>query len=144
MKAASGMRWEVGIAAKEWGVHRQTLSARLKRENLLPGKDGCFSTAQIDEAINGDLEGERLRELRERADKLALENAQTRRDLISLAELAPVINRAIVAIKAEIGAITYIEQDDKDKILARCGELWSESFGASRPNAIDLESPAPV
>jgi phage terminase Nu1 subunit (DNA packaging protein) len=85
------IQWTIDRAASEFGLSPITLKKRLRAlddAEITPG--GKFSTQQICAAIFGDLDGEQLRETRERADKLALANAKTRRDLIEL----PVVESA--------------------------------------------------
>ena len=83
--------WTVDAASKEFAVAPQTLQKRLRAMPDLEVKPGGrFTTVQICAAIFGDLDGEQLRETRERADKLALANAKTRRDLIEV----PVVESA--------------------------------------------------
>lgn len=122
MKRSKRVWWTVEVAASEFKINPRTLADRLRQMGISAGKEG-YSTQQMVKAIYGDMAGERLRLVREQADKLALENSKERRDAVSLRELLPLLNRAVIAIKAEITSITYIERDDKDKILLKCGEL---------------------
>ena len=132
-------RWTITHAASEWDIHASTLSKRIKTAGIAAGKDGMFSTKQIDAAKNGDLPAEKLRLTREQADKLALENAEKRGHLIDLTQLAPVINKAIASIKAEIDGLAYVEREDKDRLMLKCGELWDKSFEPTRGDEADLE-----
>lgn len=67
----------------------------------MPGGDGKFSTEQICAAVFGDYRGEQLRELREKADKLALENALSRKEQIPIEIVASVND----SVEQEITAI---------------------------------------
>ena len=71
------IRWTLERASREFGMDKKTLSGRVKRAGILPGPDGNWSTAQIAAAVFGDLESERIRETRSKADlneqKLATE-----------------------------------------------------------------------
>ena len=90
MRRLESIRWTVELAASEFGRDRKTVTKRLKAAGVLPGNDDRYSTAQIVASIFSDKDAEELRETTERADKLALANAKTRRDLIEL----PVVESA--------------------------------------------------
>jgi phage terminase Nu1 subunit (DNA packaging protein) len=65
---------------------------------------------------------ERTRLTREQADKLAMENAVSRRELVSVVEMAAFINRVFTAMKGRIMAANF-EPEDKDQILRELGNL---------------------
>src|SRR6185369_3485780 len=136
MACVKSIRWTLELAASEFPINRTTLGKRLKQANIKPDKDQRFSTKSICDAVFGNLAGERLRLVREQADRVALENAKERRELISVREIAP--------IKAEIDSISYIERDDKDKILVKCGGLWDQSFNPVGTDQTDVEPAAAV
>jgi hypothetical protein len=73
-KAITAIRWTVERAASEFQIDRKTLTKRIRAGDVRPGADGKFSTEQICAAVFGDYRREQLRELRERATKLTLEN----------------------------------------------------------------------
>jgi DNA-directed RNA polymerase subunit N (RpoN/RPB10) len=69
---------------------------------------------------------EKLRETtrreKEQADKLAIENAVSRREMVSVVEVAEFINRVFTAFKGRILAAN-LELEDKDQILRELGNL---------------------
>jgi hypothetical protein len=67
-KPLQRIRWTIERAAPEFGLNPRTLSARLKQSNLDPSADGTWTTQQIVRAIYNDLESERIRETRSKAD----------------------------------------------------------------------------
>ena len=73
-KTITVIRWTIEMAASEFQIDRKTLSKRIRAADIRPGTDGKFSTEQICSAAFGDYRREQLRELRERANKLELEN----------------------------------------------------------------------
>jgi hypothetical protein len=77
------IRWTVQRDSVEFGMHRDTLSKYLRREGIRPGPDGKYSTQEIVRAVYGDLRTEHTRETRARADRLELELAKERRQVIS-------------------------------------------------------------
>lgn len=81
-KEITAIRWTVERAASEFQIDRKTLTKRIRASDVVPGEDGRFSTEQICSAVFGDYRGEQLRELKERADKLALENALSRKEQV--------------------------------------------------------------
>ena len=76
------IRWTVERAATEFGCARETLSGRLKRGGIVAGADGKFSTKQICAAVHGDLESEKLRNLRDDAEIKEFELGRLKRELI--------------------------------------------------------------
>jgi hypothetical protein len=95
------IRWSVELAASEFQIDRKTLSKRIRAGDIRPGADGKFSTEQICAAVFGDYRREQLRELRQRADKLELENQVTRKERIPIEDVLTVhdeCDRAIAGI----------------------------------------------
>lgn len=112
----ASIRWTVEIAAREFGCDRRTLAKNLARESIEPGEDSKFSTAQILAATFGDREAEELREIRERADKIALENRKRRGELLPIEHVYGYFSGVLIAFREKILALP-IEQQDKDDIL---------------------------
>jgi len=127
MKKPSTLRWTIQQAASEFGPAERTVKNRLNLLGFVPGEDGMFSTRQIHAAIC-DHDRNLQRKAAAEADRVELENAAVRRDLVSVHELAPIINRAITSIKAEIDSLSYVEREDKDRLMTKCGDLWAEAF----------------
>ena|SRR5271166_5171463 len=68
------IRWTINQASMEFGVERKTLTSKLRGLEAQPADDGRYSTLQIDAAIHGDSDAEKLRLLQEQFRKLKLEN----------------------------------------------------------------------
>ena len=119
MKSIKSVRWNIESAAREFGINPRTLSARIRKEGLLPGKDKLFSTADICRAVFGDMEVERLRKTREEADKLALENDKTRGALVEADKVYKWAEGVFVALRQGILA-SGLNETEKDELL---GEL---------------------
>lgn len=109
------MKWDRVLIGRELGMDSRTVGKRLADADLDEKKH--FSTKEVFAAMQGDLSAERIRETRERADKLALENAEKRRELVNVHELAPKLAKFLSATRQSILATTHIEDDDKDKLL---------------------------
>lgn len=142
-RKTESIRWYQGTAASEFGIAPKTLKTRMTRLGIECRKDGTYSTKQICEAVFGDLDSEKLRLVREQADQVALKNAEARKELVALADIASGLNRAISGIKATIMAASNLEREDKEKILKACGDMWQSSLsGPSQPDESDMESTA--
>jgi len=101
-KQIKTIRWSVELAASEFQLDRKTLSKRIRGGDIQPGSDGKFSTEQICAAVFGDYRREQLREMRERADKLELENQVTRGERIPIEDVLQVNNECDLAIRGII------------------------------------------
>src|SRR5438477_12663170 len=96
------VRWSVERAASEFQLDRKTLTKRIRAGDINPGTDGKFSTEQICAAVFGDYRREQLREIRERANKLELENQVTRMERIPVEDVLQVNNECDLAIRGII------------------------------------------
>jgi hypothetical protein len=103
-KKIETIRWTVERASSEFQIDRKTLSKRIRAGDIYPRDDGKFSTEQICAAVFGDYRREQLRELRERADKLALGNQVTLGERIPLDDVASLNNEVIQGIAGIIKA----------------------------------------
>lgn len=112
----ASFRWTLDLAAREFGCDRRTIEKNLARESIEPGEDGKYSTAQIIAATFGDRDAEELREIRERADKLAIENRRRRGELIPIEQVYAYFSGVLIAFREKILALP-IEQQDRDDIL---------------------------
>lgn len=104
-------------AQKEFGAHRDTLKAKLIRNGEQPAKDDTYSTAQIVAAIFGDIESEKLRKVKEEADKLSLANRQTRGDLISVDDAIAIAQRFASAARQAI-VMSKLSPEEKNAVLS--------------------------
>src|SRR6516165_12283604 len=107
------LRWTVMRAAAEFGMHRDTLTKYLRREGIHPGPDGKFSTQEIVKGVYGDLRSEQVRETRARADKLELELAKERQQVIPAPRVFQFLENIFVAVKAKItsSSLSDLEQE---------------------------------
>lgn len=83
-------RWTIEIAAAEFGINPRTLSSRIKTNGIIPGKDRQFSTAQICQAIYGNIDGEKLRKATADADIAEVDRDKAFRQILPVS----VVNRA--------------------------------------------------
>jgi hypothetical protein len=125
--AKPSRRWTINAAAREFNRDRKTLSKRLRHANIMPGADGKFSTRQICAAVYGGMDGERLREVRHRANLLELQEQQLRRELVPVADVQRVWGAVIVAIRQYIWNCNA-EEIDRRRWLAELVELKVEDY----------------
>ena len=76
------VRWTVSQAGAEFGCDPATLANKIKREGITAGDDGLFSTRDVCSAVFGDMQGEKLRNLRRDAELKEAELGRLRRELI--------------------------------------------------------------
>jgi hypothetical protein len=111
-------RWSLEAASREFAITANTLRKRMVAVSESPDrKDNCYSTEQIVTAIFGSIQGERLREVREKADNLALRNASLRGELLDRAELAKALEPIFLAVRQIISSDSSISKEVRDDLL---------------------------
>lgn len=121
-KRLTPIRWTVELAASEFQIDRRTLAKRIRGADIRPGTDGKFSTEQICAAVFGDYRREQLREMKERADKLELENQCTRRERIPLQIVSDTEDQVFKAIAGIIKA-SGLPVDAVNEIFAQFRDI---------------------
>jgi hypothetical protein len=81
------LKWNLKKAAVEFGTTVDTLKKSLNQVSAEPDADGLYTTGQLIQARYGELYQEKLRVHRETADRIAMENAVTRGEMLSRPEL---------------------------------------------------------
>jgi hypothetical protein len=99
------MRWTVTRAASEFGFDPKTVTARLKAIGLTPRSGRTFHTREITKALFGDLDTEKLLEVRERRKLLEKENATLDRTLVSMTEAEEILNNCLFPIDQRLAAL---------------------------------------
>lgn len=128
MKVLKAVRWEVTQASVEFDLHKATLSKRLKTAGIEPGRDGKFSTKQICAAVFGDMDGEKLRETRHRANLLEIEEKEKRQELVAAAAVEKVWRSYLVAVRQHVKNHQRIPDDLKSEILLELREIPKGEF----------------
>ncbi|MEW6306759.1 MAG: hypothetical protein AB1705_25105 [Verrucomicrobiota bacterium] len=118
----TGLRWSVNTAATEFEIDRRTLAKQIAGAGIAAGPDGKFSTREICQAIYDDERRERLREIKERADKLEMENAERRGELIDAEVIYKHFEGIYVAFRARVLA-SSLSNEEKDEILTDLAKL---------------------
>ena len=115
---ATGFRWTIETACREFGINSALLRKRLNAvHERADREDHCYSTEQLIKAIYGSIQGERLREVKERADNLSLKNASLRGDLLDRQELAKALEPIFLAVK-QLVAASALPKEVRDDLLS--------------------------
>ncbi len=120
------LRWSLLSASREFGLYRTTLQKRLIESDVQSGADGLYSTPDILKALDGDLDAEKLRKVREEADRVALQNAASRRESLPAKEVSQVLSKVMLAIRTEILVNNDLTADAKDSLLLHLKELCTQ------------------
>lgn len=129
---ASGIRWTLDKACKEFGANRNTLTRLVRVAGIEPGSDGKFSTAQIAAAIYGDKASEDLRKVREEADKLALHNAKERAALVEAEAVFRTFQGVFISMRQTILGSELTDRE-KDELL---NNLRALTYDEAKRNGI--------
>lgn len=111
------LRWSVNAAAREFGITAPTLRKRLITAREMAARDKCYSTEQIVKAIFGSIQGERLREIKERADNMALKNASFRGEMLDRGELTRALEGIFLAVNQILSAAS-LPKELRDDLLS--------------------------
>lgn len=106
--------WTQTKIAREFGMDSRTVGKRLA---TLPTKKAKFTTLEVCRALFGDMDSEKLRLTREQADKVALENAEARRELVPAGAMYESVGKCFSALVTTIQACSYLETEDKNKLI---------------------------
>ena len=105
------------------GFDRHTLVSRIEELRLKPvGKTrlqaaDIYTVKDLVKAIlGGDIEAEKLRKIREEADKLALQNARSRGELVEIASVKKLGEKVMIAIRNRILNMPLTDEE-KDRCL---------------------------
>jgi len=136
------LKWNRLTIAREFGMDSRTVGKRLADAEL--ERKDSFSTREVFTAMVGDLGAEKIRETRERADKLSMENAARRGELVEVKAVAEVVNRAIGSMRGYVLGLTRLEEDERDEMLIKLGAIYESAFNIQDGDEADVEPAAPV
>lgn len=109
------VRFSLHQAAQEWQLDDKTLASRFKAASIVPDDKG-YSVAQINRAVFGDLEGDRIRAQTKQAEAAAeltaVKTANLRRENIPAFLVEKVLADLMIELRQKI---TYATMPDKDK-----------------------------
>ena len=104
------------------GVDRHALAARVEAMRMEPvgrsrNRTPVYSIRDLVRGVlGGDLEAERLRKTREEADKLALQNARSRGELVDASSVVRLGQQVMAAVRNRILSMPLTD-DEKDGCL---------------------------
>jgi hypothetical protein len=98
------LRWNIEKAAVEFGMTSVMLSRALAQVSTVPGEDGCYSTAQICEALYGVMHQEKIAPQKKLTKRYRLDNEITEGNVLNRAELAKGFAAIADAISSRIMA----------------------------------------
>jgi phage terminase Nu1 subunit (DNA packaging protein) len=145
------MRWTLNRASSEFDIDARGLSRRLKRQDIQPGEDGRFSTAQIVSAIFDDRYSEELRKIRLEADRIELANKATRGELIELAvverewiEIATDAKTKMLTIPTKLESKLGLTTEQRKAVEAEIDEVLEEisrepNYGSGNEKPVEAE-----
>ena len=109
------VRFSLHQAAQEWQLDDKTLASRFKAASIAPDENG-YSVQQINRAVFGDLEGDRVRAQTKQAEAAAelkaVKTANLRRENIPAFLVEKVLADLMIELRQKI---TYTTMPDKDK-----------------------------
>jgi hypothetical protein len=109
------LRWPIDRAAREFGVQKSTLAKRLALVKEKPHPvTQTYSTHQITIALYGDIQSERLREVKERADNLMLKNGALRGELLEREVITKAGEEMLIAARALIETSSMPRNEKND------------------------------
>ena len=127
-----GIRWSLTNAATEFGCVRETLKRGFKQNGIdADAEDGKFTTAQVCQALFGDLTGEKVRLTRAQADRVEMENKQAAKVLINVDDAILAVHQFTFAIRQKIllSGLTEHEKNNLLLELQRIGEMDFNKIG---------------
>ncbi len=130
------------MAVAEFGIDAKTLAKRMRAIGIEKGRDGCYSTKDICAAVFGDIDAEKLREVKERADKLALENAEKRGELVDVRALADAMNRPLAAMRQRIASAVELLPEEREELGRDIQKLYASIFEVAGHDGSDAEPAA--
>jgi hypothetical protein len=135
-KSVTSVRWTLHAAAQEFGIDDKTLAGKIRTGGIVVGDDGKFGTLDICKAVFGDIDGEKLRLVREQADSFAIKNAASRGQLLPVEDVKKHFEGVLIALRAGILA-SNLEQDEKSELLLNLKRLGeSVKINESNRNSV--------
>ena len=129
MPKITSIRLTVDRAASEFCIDRRSLTRALSEAEIPVGEDGKYSIRQIHLACAGNLEAEKIRETRHRANILEMEEAEKRGTLIDAEAVGALGEKVFRAVKAGVLASSLLP-DEKDDLLKQLQPIVGNSWQA--------------
>jgi hypothetical protein len=111
------LRWNIEKAAIEFGMTPVMLSRALAQISAVPGEDGCYTTAQICEALFGVMHQEKIATQKEIRKRYTLENQITTASVLNRAELERVFAAIADAFVSRVMLVQGLSRQEKEDLL---------------------------
>jgi len=116
---SSGCKWSIYAIQAEWGINRASAKAKLVQSGQNPDENGFWTTLQVFNALTGgDIKEQKLRETRERADKLALQNARARDQFLDAKDVRRAWEEIFQVMRAEVLGNSDLTEAAQDSLLS--------------------------
>jgi hypothetical protein len=96
------LKWNLRKAAAEFGTTADTLKKSLNRVSQEPDADGLYTTGQLVQSLFGQLHTEKIRYQRAIAERVEMENAVARADVLNRVELTRSFGEMADAMKQAV------------------------------------------
>ena len=123
------VRLKITQAAAEFAIDRRTLERGLSEHGSQPDASGSYSILDCHRACTGDLEAQKIRETRHRANILEMDEAEKRGTLIDTKAVAELGEKVFGAVKAGILASSLLPEE-KDDLLKQLQPLVGNAWRA--------------
>lgn len=130
------LQWTLLAAQKEFGVHRDTLKAKLTQAGEKADEDDCYSTGQICAAIYSDLVAEKIGLTRAQRIKEETHNRQRAGELVEVAQVIELAQRFCFAARQKI-LLSSMTEEDKQALLVDIGRLAEADYTQIVPDEAD-------
>jgi hypothetical protein len=127
MKAPRQIRWNIEVAAREFGINPRTLSAHLVKADQQPGEDGMFSTPQVCSAVFSDYEQENTRLRKAQADQAELDLSVARKEVVPVEIAFQTVSNMFFAVRRVIET-SDLPTENKDEIYEQLQGLKPDDF----------------
>ena len=123
------VKWTIEKASNgEFPISNKALAASIRSLGLKPLIDGrWYSTGQICEAVFGSFELEKIREMKANADKLELQNAKTRGEIVSTDSVLRIYENLAVNVR-QIVKHSGLSEVEKHEVLKNIRDLKIEDL----------------
>lgn len=122
MKPKPRIAWTIEQACYEFAINPRTLSGRIRQAGIDPDADGKFTTQQIVRAIYNDLESERIREIRSKADLNEQELQTKSGQLVDKNEIVKAWQGRFVSMVRIIKS-SKLTEDEQIQLLSELSEV---------------------
>lgn len=130
------LQWTLLAAQKEFGIHRDTLKAKLVRAGEKAGAGDTYSTAQVCNAIYSDLVAEKIGLTRAQRIKEETANRKRSGELVEVEAVIELAQRFCFAARQKI-LLADMKEEEKQALLLDIGRLAEADYTQIEPDEKD-------